>query len=349
MSLNSFNSNKKNVVIPIFVSHQGCPNDCVFCNQRKIAMQERAFDELGIRTTIEEYIKSIKDKKNTDIDIAFYGGSFTGIDLKLQNKYLNIAEEYVKLGYIRGIRMSTRPDYINKEILDNLKNYTVVLIELGVQSFDETVLKLSERGHSVEDVYKAIKVLKEYGFDYGIQLMIGLPGDSKDISINSAIKASQLEPKTIRIYPTLIIKETKLEEMYYLGSYRPLSLENAVDVATEMYKIFIDRNINVIRIGLQATDNITTGEDVVAGPFHSAFRHLVESKIILEELESKIDALNVKGKILEIVTLNRNISEIVGINRSNIKYLEKKFEIKKIKFNIVSEINKKFDLNILDG
>ncbi|BEP29405.1 elongator complex protein 3 [Helicovermis profundi] len=340
---------KKNVIVPIFVSHMGCPNDCVFCNQRKIAKEWEPFDEVKLRLYIETYINSVKDKMNTNIDIAFYGGSFTGIEKEIQNKYLCLAQEYVDRGLLRGIRMSTRPDYINESILNNLKKYTINLIEFGVQSFDNEVLMISERGHTANDVYVAVKLIKEYKLNFGIQLMIGLPTDTLFKSVESAKKAAALKPSTIRIYPTLVIKDTKLEEMFNKGIYKALSIENAVNIAAEMYKIFTSNNINVIRMGLQPTDNITSGGDVVSGPFHSSFRHLVESKLILEKIVIELKGLNTEKKTLKIKASNKKISEIVGIKKSNIKFLKEHYNFVKIFYEINNDLQDNFTIEIMDG
>ena len=325
----------KHMIIPIFISHKGCPNDCVFCNQKRITGHDGEFCESNMVNMIEEYLSSVKNRLTTKIEIAFYGGSFTGIDINLQNKYLEIASYYLKSGQIDGIRLSTRPDYINSDILCNLKNYGVETIELGVQSFDSDVLLKSNRGHDVFTVFTSVSLIKSYGFKFGIQLMVGLPGDSYEKSIESAKVLVSLKPNLARIYPTLVIKDTELYNMYLEGTYMPLSLDEAIETSKDMYRIIRDHDINVIRIGLQPTDNIMDGKDVICGPFHPSFRHLVESRIYRDQIELFIGVKETKNKILIIYIKNKNISELVGIKKENLIYLKNKYLFKDIKISIV--------------
>lgn len=339
----------KKVIIPIFVSHQGCPNDCVFCNQRSITGVDESFDGDKHANMIDEYIESIKDVENTSVEIAFYGGSFTGIEKSLQEKYLRLAYGYIEASKVDAIRLSTRPDYIDEDILNLLKKYGVKTIELGVQSFDDGVLKISNRGHNSQIVYEKSKLIKEFGFILGIQLMIGLPGDSYETAIESARCAASIKPDIARIYPTLVIKDTELARMYENGFYSPLSLEDAITTAKEMYKILTKSNVNVIRIGLQPTENILEGNDVICGPFHSSFRHLVESRILLEDLERKLTEANYRDKELNIEVNNRKVSEMIGIKKENINYLKNKYGFKKIKVRGVTESNTYINIDIKDG
>lgn len=339
----------KKMIIPIFVSHQGCPNDCVFCNQRSITGVDESFDGHKHKEMIDEYLNCVKDKVNTSVEIAFYGGSFTGIDREIQLKYLELAYQYVKNGLVDGIRLSTRPDYIDDDILELLKQYGVTTIELGVQSFDENVLQISNRGHNSDIVYEKSKLIKKYGFILGIQLMIGLPGDNFKTSIESAKKVALIKPDVARIYPTLVIKNTELESMYLNGLYTPLTLEEAIISAKEMYKILINEGINVIRIGLQATENILEGNDVICGPFHPSFRHLVESRIFLEEIESILSDTVYVGKELYITVQSKKISEVIGIKKENVKYLKEKYGFKKIKVVGLSDQNLYINIDIKDG
>lgn len=312
----------RHYIIPIFISHVGCPHQCVFCNQDKIARtleKEVTGDE--VRSTVEEYLKTI-NRKNSTIEISFFGGTFTAIDVNKQKELLKVAKEYKDKGYIQKIRMSTRPDAINKYILDYLKDYTVDIIELGVQSLNNEVLRLSGRGHSAEDVYLASKLIKEYGFTLGHQIMPGLPGDDFDKDIETAIKSIEMKPDICRIYPSLVIKETPMEDMYNKGIYKPYTVEEAVCISKKIYKLYKDAKVNVIRIGLQPTDSITLGKDVIAGPFHPAFRELVEGSLICD-------------KILEKTESEDNI--LIEINS---KDLSKLYANKKMYFNSLKEKHK---------
>ena len=231
---------KKHAIIPIFISHRGCPNDCVFCNQKKITARQGDVTEEDVRNTIKTYLSTLNDMNMETIELSFFGGSFTGIPIEEQSRFLAIAYEYKQRGIIDKIHMSTRPDYIDREILDNLRKYSVDVIELGVQSFDDAVLKKSNRGHSAAAVYDACRLIKEYGFTLGIQLMIGLPGDSLESCIYSARETVKIAPEIARLYPTIIIEDTELLEMYRRGEYSPLTLDEAVAVTKEMYRILDD-------------------------------------------------------------------------------------------------------------
>ncbi|WP_066893830.1 elongator complex protein 3 [Clostridium nigeriense] len=277
--------NRRHYIIPIFISHIGCPHQCVFCNQDKIAKEvEEEVTEKDVRNTIEEYIKTI-DHSSSTIEVSFFGGTFTAIDVKKQKELLRVAREYKEKGFIDKIRMSTRPDAINNYILNYLKDYKVDIIELGVQSLDDEILKLSGRGHTVKDVEVASKLIKEFGFTLGHQIMPGLPGDSFDKDIETAKKSIEMKPDICRIYPSLVIKDTPMEKMYERGEYKPYSLEDAVNISKELYKLYKEANVNIIRMGLQPTENITWGRDLIDGPFHPSFRELVEGSLICESIE----------------------------------------------------------------
>lgn len=320
----------KHAVIPIFIPHKGCPFDCIYCNQKTISGQKDDVTSEQIKQIIEGHLLSIDNA--ADIEIGFYGGSFTGIDKNQQIEYLKIANEYIYNGRIGGIRLSTRPDYISKEILEYLVQYNVKIVELGVQSFDEDVLAKSCRGHSSEDVYKACKLIKESGINLGIQTMIGLPGDNVEKDLYTAAETIKLSPALVRIYPTLVIRNTYLEKMYLNNKYNPLSIDDAVDLCAQILDMYRKNGINVIRIGLQPTDTIQEGMDVVAGPFHPAFRQLVEARLALQLMDEYIKKNNLAdSKAIEIYTGNNNISNVVGQKKSNIKYLKGKYKYDSIR------------------
>ncbi|MDD6311667.1 MAG: radical SAM protein [Firmicutes bacterium] len=228
---------KKHAIIPVFIPHRGCPNDCVFCNQKAITARQADVTPEDVKNLIESYLPTLTGRGIETIEVAFFGGSFTGIPMEDQSAFLAVAKEYKDKGLIDKIHMSTRPDYINREILDNLKKYDADVIELGVQSFDPDVIKASERGHTVEDVYKACDLIHEYGFELGIQLMIGLPVDSLEKCIFSAKEAVRMKPSIARLYPTIVLNDTKLLEMYLAGTYHALTSDEAVLMTKEMYKI----------------------------------------------------------------------------------------------------------------
>ena len=251
---------KKQYIIPIFVPHLGCPNNCTFCNQKKISGQLKPVTPEDARKQIEYYLKNFKENK-IEKEIAFFGGSFTAIDRKLQEELLKVAYEYKKLKKVQGIRLSTRPDCIDKAELKLLKKYGVTTIELGVQTTNDYLLKKCKRGHSFEDVKKASKLIRRSGFILGHQMMVGLPESTRLDELNTAKDLAKLKPKIMRIYPVLVIKGTELEQEYKLKKYEPLSVEQAVEICKELNKFFMNRIIEVIRIGRQKTDTITSPDD----------------------------------------------------------------------------------------
>lgn len=265
-------------IIPIFVPHEGCPHDCVFCNQNSITGTSTKVDAKYVEQTVNEYLQTINNE-DAIIEVSFFGGTFTAIKIEKQIELLTVAKKFKDNNKIKFIRLSTRPDYIDDNILINLKEHSVDIIELGVQSLDEEVLLKSGRGHTSGDVEYASKLIKQYGFILGHQIMIGLPGDNINKDINTAKRVIDLKPDICRIYPALVIKDTPMEKMYIDKKFKPYSLSEAVNVSKIIYSMMIANEINVIRIGLQPTEEISEGNELVAGPFHPAFRELVESSI----------------------------------------------------------------------
>lgn len=321
---------KKNYIIPIFVPHLGCPNDCTFCNQKKISGQKKNVTKEDVKKTIEYYLSNFgeSDKK---VEVAFFGGSFTGIDKKIQEELLTAAYEYIEQGKVDSIRISTRPDYINKDILKFLKKYKVETIELGVQSTNDYVLSKAKRGHNFEDVKKASKLIKKNKFILGHQMMVGLQDSTVKDEIKTAKDLIRLKPEIIRIYPVLVIKGTKLEEEFLSGEYTPNTLEQAVETSAMLLKMFKKRKIEVIRIGLQNTNEIcnpgSESSQVVAGPYHPAFRQLVESRIYYEQIINKIKNLNNKVKSIKILVNGNNINNFVGHKRENINKIREIYNV----------------------
>ena len=267
---------KKQLIIPIFIPQQGCPHQCVFCNQSKITGKEKLPDVNEVSNIVRTYLKTWKGSGRKEI--AFYGGSFTGLDKNIQEGFLSIAYGFVNDGLIDSIRISTRPDYITDEGLSLLKKYTVETVELGVQSMSDEVLRLSGRGHKAKDTTAAVMLLKKHGFKAGLQIMPGLPGDTRDTILFTAAKAVELQPDFVRIYPTLVIRDTPLEKMYLLGSYNPWSLTEMTDICKKLVSLFKDRRIPIIRLGLQPTEILE--KNILAGPYHQSFRELVDKGLI---------------------------------------------------------------------
>ncbi|AXU78700.1 TPA: elongator complex protein 3 [Clostridioides difficile] len=314
----------KKRIIPIFVPHKGCPHDCIFCNQKKITGVSTDVTSEDARNIIEECLETID--KDADVEIAFFGGSFTAIDINIQKSLLSVAKEYVEKGLVKDIRMSTRPDCIDEDILSMLKEYKTSIIELGVQSLDEKVLLDSIRGHQSEIVYKSSKMIKNSGIKLGLQMMIGLPADTEEKCIFTAKKFVELKPDCVRVYPTLVVKDTGLEKLMEQNKYNPFTLEESVNIVKKVLVLFYVNNINVIRVGLQATDDIQIGKAVLAGPYHPAFRELVEADMIKDYLEFVIfQNKNIKQMLVK--SNKKNISKIIGNKKTNVKYMEEKFGV----------------------
>lgn len=337
---------KKEYIIPIFVPHLGCPNDCTFCNQKKISGQKKNITSVDVKNTIEYYLSNFQDADKIKVEVAFFGGSFTGIDMNLQEELLSAAYEYIKAGKVDSIRVSTRPDYIDIDKLKLLKKYGVKTIELGVQSTNDYILNKAQRGHNYNDVKKASKLIRKNKFILGHQMMVGLQDSTTKDEIKTAKDLIKLKPKIVRIYPVLVIKDTKLCTDYLNGDYTPNTVEQAVETCTTLLKMFRKKKIDVIRIGLQNTDEICGPENetsqVVAGPYHPAFRQLVESRIFYEEISKKIKGLNNKVKNVKFVVNKNQINNFVGHKRENINKIEELYNI-----NVVieqSESEKNFRL-----
>jgi len=329
----------KNIVIPIFIPHKGCPFDCIYCNQKVISGQLEEMTKENMINIIESHIST--SDSETNIEIGFFGGSFTGIPKEEQLVFLETANIFIKSGKIKGIKLSTRPDYINSDILKYLKKFNVSTIELGVQSLDEEVLRRSSRGHTIKDVYDSANLIKEFGLILGIQTMIGLPGDTREKDILTAELVVKLVPKIVRIYPTLVVKKTYLEEMYKEGFYKPLELSEAVDICSELLELYKKNNIDVIRVGLQPTDSINEGLDVVAGPFHPSFRQLCEARIGLKLIEESIKEKRLeKEKCIVITSGFKNIDNVVGQKKVNIKTLKEKYGFENIEVKINKQLQK---------
>lgn len=302
--------------IPIFVPHRGCPFDCVFCNQKRITGSASRVTAQTVKHTISEYLKTLPIE-NRRVEAAFFGGSFTGIPIEEQTELLSAAYEYIEKGRIDGIRLSTRPDYIDKNILDNLLKYGVTTVELGVQSMDNEILVKAGRGHTKEDVANAVSLIKKYPFSLGLQMMTGLPRDTKAKSLATADEIIELSPDIVRIYPTLTIRDTKLEDMYINGTYTPQTLEDAVELCKELVLKFEAHDITIIRVGLQSTDEISeNGGSVVAGPMHSSFGELVESSIYFDLIINKLK--DYIGDKAVIYVAPAEISKATGNKRTNI-------------------------------
>ena len=269
---------------------------------------------------VHQHLATIKD--GAEVEIAFFGGSFTGIDNDLQMSYLQEAYKFVVDGSVKGIRVSTRPDYISKEILESLKQYGVTAIELGAQSFDDEVLKKSARGHVAEQLVNAVALIKEYNFELGLQMMIGLPLDTLEKAKETAKKIVKAGANTTRIYPALVVDKTPMATLYRNGNYTPLSLEEAIDWCSEIIPIFEAGGVKILRVGLHPSEEFDSGDGLLGGPYHPSFKELVLSAMWLKRFKSELPTE--KGK-LTVLVAPKQINWAVGFESANKKWLKERY------------------------
>ena len=341
---------KKEYIIPIFVPHLGCEKCCTFCNQRTISGEKKQVTAEDVRNTIDYYLSNFKNE-NQYVEVAFFGGSFTAIEVEKQEELLSAVQPYIKNKKVNSIRLSTRPDAIDKSILKMLKKYHVKTIELGVQSSNNYILARCKRGHGFDDVIKSSKLIRMYGFNLGHQIMVGLPDSEEKDDIQTAKDCIKLKPKMVRIYPVLVIKGTELEEEYKKGDFIPLTVGQAIERCKEILKLFNKKNIQVIRVGLQNTDTITdisTEEsEVIAGPYHPAFGQLVQDSIWYDKIVNEIKAINAKVIEVEIEANPKDVNNIIGHKKENINKLKDTYAVlTTVKNNEKLKLGK-FKLNVI--
>lgn len=317
----------KRSIIPVFVPHYGCPNDCVFCNQRKISGQRCAPTGVQLGRIVAEGLSKCPQKQN--IQLAFYGGSFTAIPLKEQTELLEGALPFLRDGCISSLRVSTRPDAIDEEVLERLKKYGVSTIELGAQSMDEEVLILSGRGHTCEQTRHAARLIKQTGFELILQMMTGLPGDTLEKTLETARKIIVLEPDGVRIYPTVVIRDTRLWDMWQKGEYLPHTTEKAVEWCARLLPMFEAAGISVIRLGLNPSEELSGG-DAAAGAYHPAFGELVMSRILLERARQLLSGEK-HGQQVVLGVNKAQVSAMVGQKRENVQILCREFGLDELK------------------
>lgn len=315
----------KHYNIPIFIPHLGCPFNCIFCDQKRIARIEPAPDPDSVLDMVQSALNTIPaSATEREIEVAYFGGSFTALDQAVQEEYLLALQPLLQRGAIAGIRLSTRPDFIDSSVLDMLGRYGVTTIELGVQSLNDQVLGTSGRGYRSQAVVDACHLIQQYGFRLGIQLMIGLPGDSFEYDRETTFKTMELEPEMVRIYPTLVIRNTQLDSMYEEGRYQPLELEEAVAICAWMFMCFQQQNIKVIRMGLHPSEELREEGVIVAGPFHPAFGELVEQLVFQKQAQSLLHNYMQSRpgtQDLRIYSSYRDLSKMLGYKKSNLQHL----------------------------
>ena len=315
-------------VIPVFVPHLGCPHRCVFCDQRRISGALRPARPEDVVRAIEEGLSRLKP--GTVPTLAFYGGSFTAIPLEEQKALLGAARPYLEAGKIRDIRLSTRPDAIDGGILALLRAYGVRTVELGVQSMDEEVLRLARRGHTPEDAERAARAVRDAGFELILQMMTGLPGDTPEKSLETARRFVALRPHGVRIYPTVVIRDTPLFDLWRAGAYREHTVEDATKLCAALCEIFDDAGISVIRLGLNPTEELSHG-GAVAGAYHPALGELVLARRYLTRERALLSEADRGKEVLFAVSPGR-ISAATGQKRENCRILQSEFALSGVKF-----------------
>jgi len=325
------NSPNAPFIIPIFIPHRGCTHQCAFCNQVTITGNTSPFlsKEVLIKK-INAYL-SFKKDRTRPVQIAFYGGNFLGLQSKTIQSLLTETEKFIYSGKAESIRFSTRPDTIDEQQLDAIQKFTISTIEIGAQSMDDHVLVKSNRGHTAEDTANAAGLVRERDLKLGLQMMTGLPGDSEKRSLTTAHQIACLLPDFIRIYPTVVLANSPLAAWYKSGKYSPMPLDESVMLVKKIYQFFNGKGIPVIRIGLQASSDLDNSENIIAGPYHPAFGHIVFSEIFLEQVENVLkNEKGIKGKSIAIHVHPRSISKMRGLKNRNLKILKNNFQLKSI-------------------
>jgi len=319
------------LVIPVFIPHAGCPHQCAFCNQMSITGEKPRLPSAGeLKKQIETFLGYRKDHR-TVVQVAFYGGNFLGLKYKDILRLLAETSRFVQDGRVDSIRFSTRPDTIDTARLDIISDFPVKTVELGIQSMDDRVLTLAERGHTGKDTCDAFTLLHERNYEVGAQMMVGLPGDTYCRAVDTGRLIAALKPAFVRIYPTLVLAGSRLARWYKTGKYSPLPLDDCVTLVKELYLAFSRQNIPVIRMGLQASENLDREATVLAGPYHPAFGHLVFSEIFLDRAAALLEQLLPSDSTTVTLAVHpHSISRMRGLKNNNINILKRKYNMTEI-------------------
>jgi len=320
-------------ILPVFVPHLGCPHACVFCNQRRISGAERPATAGDVKNSITRAAAFLP--KGGKRQLAFYGGSFTAIPAPEQEALLGAAKAALDRGEIDAIRLSTRPDAIDGAVLDRLKRYGVETVELGAQSMDNAVLRLSGRGHTAADVETASRLIKAAGFRLILQMMTGLPGASDESDTETARRLIALEPDGVRVYPTVIVRDTALYDMWRAGTYREHTVEDAVRVCARIVPLFDAAGIPVIRLGLNPTEELSGGA-AAGGAYHPALGELIKSRILLDKARALLDGI-APGSRVTIAVGKGKASQMAGQHRENLRRLTEEFQLAELKIREKTE------------
>ncbi|MEW6326909.1 MAG: radical SAM protein [Thermodesulfobacteriota bacterium] len=316
-------------IIPIFISHQGCPQRCIFCNQPNITGQDISpITAKWVTSTIEEGLGRKRRAQRTETQVAFYGGTFTGLDTGLQEEILSVVLPFWEEKKVHSVRLSTRPDYINTEEITLLRKYPVKTVELGIQSMNDAVLARAQRGHTSRDNLRAVRMLKEAGFQVGAQIMIGLPGEDRGEILDTLEPLFAHKPDFMRVYPTLVLKGTVLAGLYQKGEYHPLTLEEAVEICRDISILGRERGIAVIRMGLQADAGLE--KNLIAGPYHPAFGQIVKAEVFKNDLMKKLASFRGSDEV-KIWIAPPALPLLTGFKKRVLDDLQKKSNIRSLK------------------
>jgi histone acetyltransferase (RNA polymerase elongator complex component) len=324
--LNYFCASHKPFVVPVFIPHAGCPHRCVFCDQTRTTGRSAEFpDPDRLRTDIDRFLAFRRDSRRPT-EIAFFGGNFLGLTPERIRFLLDVGAAYVNNGKAQGVRFSTRPDTITAESLALCAGYPVATVELGVQSMNNKVLEISRRGHTAGDTRRAVALLRTRPWRLGLQMMVGMPGDTPGQSLDTGAQLADLAPDFVRIYPTLVLKGSPLAGWRAQGRYAPMELDPCVDLVKSLLAIFLDRGIPVARMGLQPTADLNAGAGVEAGPFHPAFGDLVHAALWRDALRRCLELHPSAGKNIEISVHPSNLSRVRGQCNATVKWLARTFK-----------------------
>ena len=314
----------RRLIVPVFIPNLGCSHRCIFCQQEKISGQSKMpINGDYVKSILDKAISSPRFSSEADTEVAFYGGTFTNLHENKMKELLNAVTPYQTRRLLKTIRISTRPDEIDEDRLRLLKDLNVSIIELGAQSMDNDVLSRCKRGHTADETVKAVSLLRKYGFKIGLQLIPGLPGDSETTFLKTIDKVIVLQPDMVRLYPAIVIRETELGELYLAGKYKPLTIDEAVQICHKSCLHLEQRGIPVIRIGLMSTPSLMKEGEILAGPWHTAFGFLVRSSIFHEGINHLLPNKGITKKI-GVRMHGREIPLLRGYQNQGLGIIEKK-------------------------
>ncbi len=320
----------RHLIIPLFIPHLGCPHRCVFCDQRAITGVSGVLPTADqIQDEINRYL-TFSRKDHSTTQISFFGGNFLGLKEEEMLRLLECVTTFVDQGAVDSLRFSTRPDTITPDRLAALTRFPVETVEIGVQSMNNTVLEMCKRGHTAEDTIAAARLIKASGYRLGLQMMVGLPGDTDEGAMDTALRIIDLAPDFVRIYPTLVLNGSPLAKMFRDGRYAPMNLEACVFLVARLYRLFTRHGIAVVRMGLQASDGLADPNTILTGPYHPAFGHLVHGKIVLEAIEGALANMETIPQRLTLEVHPTMVSRVQGLNKRNIKSIRQKFNIQSV-------------------